>query len=198
MAGSEKTQENLEIFHAILDIYGDQCGKCITRSYWDEIKQNWIDIVTYPNSPFEDVTSYATIGLSDFSIGKKVGDIQLGIEIVGACNKKFDKFPNIMSTCAFNIIVEHSSCFPGCIYPDLIDMYMPESSMKHILFMQPFGWNKEFHTLEFPTKKVAWLLTIPISEAEYQYARKKGAEALEIFFEKKQIDIYDLNRKSVL
>ncbi len=197
MAGSTKTEENVKIFHSILTIFGDENKKCKVQTYWDEKKANWIDIVSCPDCPIENVISFATVALSDFSIGKKVDGIKLGVEIVGACDKKFDQFPNILSTCAFNIIVEHFSCFPGAIYPDVIEMYMPDSSMKHILFVPPFGWEQEFQTLSFPTKKVAWLLAVPISDVEYQFARKNGVDALETLLEEKQIDIYDLERNSV-
>ena len=198
MTQSRKTEENVKIFHTILDIFGDENEKCKVQTYWNETKEYWIDIVICADSPCENVISYGTIALSDFSIGKMVDDIPLGVEIVGACENRGDKFSNIISTCAGRIIQHHESCFPGAIYQDVIEMYLPTSTMKHVLFVSPFGWDKEFETLHFQTKKVAWLLAIPISEAERQYANVNGPEALEKLFEEKQINIYDLFRKSVL
>lgn len=198
MAGSKKTKDNLEIFHRAQEIFGPKEGKFTVQSYWDEKKENWVDIIQYPDSPYENVVSFSTIGLSDFSIGKKVNEIPLGVEILGASYQSFDMFPNIISTCAFNIIIDHYSCFPGCIYPHVVEIYAPKVDMKHILFVPPFGWEKEFHTLELSSKKVAWLLAIPISEAEYQYARQNGLTDLENRLEEKQVDTFDLKRKSVL
>ncbi len=197
MTKTRTTNENLSIYHVILHVFGGD-KECRVQTYWDETGKEYIDIVICPDSPFNHVCSYSTVALSDFSIGKRVDDINLGVEIVGACDMKFDQFPNIISTCAFNIILEHSSCFPGAIYPNIIDIYMPDSPMKHILFVPPFGWDKELETLDFLSKKVAWLLAVPISDPEYSYARKNGSEKLESLFEEKQIDIYDLNRASVL
>jgi hypothetical protein len=195
---SRKTEENIKIFHIICDVFGNENKKCKSRTYWDEKKENWINIVICPDSPFERVISYGTVALSEFSIGKDVDEIPLRTEIIGACYDKYDQFPNILSTCAFNIIVEHSSCIPGAIYPDVVNMYMPDSPMKHILFRPTFGWDKEFETLHFPDKIVAWLLAVPISDAEYHYARINGSEKLEAIFVEKQINIYDLERASIL
>ena len=39
---------------------------------------------------------------------------------------------------------------------------------------------------------------IPVSEKEYQYILKHGYDALEDLFEKEQIDVLDLERRSLL
>ena len=197
MNTSRKTSENRAIFQTILDVFGDAGERCTTQAYWDEPREHWIDIVTCPNSPVEGVRSHATIALSDFSIGKKVGNIPLGVEIVGACYDRYPDFAGILSSCAFNIIIEEAACFPGAVYTGMIEPYYPESLMKHILFVPSFGWRKEFQTLDFPTKKAAWLMAVPISEEEFQFAREKGVEALETLFEEKRIDVYDLERPSI-
>ena len=69
--------------------------------------------------------------------------------------------------------------------------------MQHILFIPPFLWEDKLTTLSFNDKKIAWLLVIPISEKELEYAKKHGTDALENLFEEYQIDIFDLKRKSV-
>ena len=45
---------------------------------------------------------------------------------------------------------------------------------------------------------VAWLMAVPISEKELKYAQRNGADALEAVFEKRQADIYDLYRESLV
>lgn len=187
--------ENRKIANIVLEVFG---GEPVVWSYTDENDRSKIDILSCKDRPYDFVTSYSTIGLSDYSIGLQVEQIPLGIEIVGACGSEFEQFPNIISTCALNIINSHFKCFPGAIFKSVVEMYFPSFTTKHILFVPPFGWDKEFQTLEFSTKKVAWLLAVPISDPEYSYAVKNGSEELEALFEEKQIDIYDLNRVSVL
>lgn len=69
--------------------------------------------------------------------------------------------------------------------------------MKHVLFVTPTLWG-ELKSKEFEEKKVVWLMLVPISENEYKFAEEKGSDALEDLFVEKQIDVYDLNRASVV
>jgi len=61
--------------------------------------------------------------------------------------------------------------------------------MEHVLFTSPFLW-EDLKTLDFPNKKVTWLLALPISEEEFLFAEKEGTEALEDLLEKKDIVIF--------
>ncbi|MBC2035444.1 suppressor of fused domain protein [Listeria booriae] len=47
-------------------------------------------------------------------------------------------------------------------------------------------------------KVITWLLLIPISKSELEYLSDNGIDALESLFEAGQIDIFDINRKSML
>lgn len=76
-------------------------------------------------------------------------------------------------------------------------MYYPDSEMEHVLFTSPFIWDK-LKTIDFPDKKVTWLLAGPISTKEFLFAEKEGLEALETLFEKEEIDIFNVGRNSIL
>lgn len=188
------TKENKIIARTILGIFG---GKPNVSRYWDDNYDSNIDILAALDRPFDSITSYSTIGLSDYSIGYSVEEKPLRVEIVGASASTFEFFPNILSTCAFNIINNQLPVSPGEIFSDVVKMYYPKSDMEHILFSSPFLW-EELETIDFPEKKVTWLLAVPISTKEYLYADKEGTEALEDLFEQKNIDIFDLNRNSII
>lgn len=147
--------------------------------------------------PYDGVTSYSTIGLSGHSIDQTVDNLPLRVEIVGACASGYECFPNILGSCAFNIINTKFTCYPGAIFQNVVKYYIPDSPMKHILFTPPFLWEDKLTTINFDDKKVAWLLAVPISDKEFEYAKKYGTDALENLFEEHQIDIFDLKRKSV-
>ncbi|GDY33845.1 suppressor of fused domain protein [Gandjariella thermophila] len=119
------------------------------------------------------------------------------VELVGACANNVDFFPNALSTAAFYVINDHLFCQPGTIFPRVIEMYDPDITMKHLMFVSPFIWGDAPHTLELPDKTVAWLLAVPIAEQERRYAETHGAEALEDLFEQAQIDIFDIDRDPV-
>lgn len=149
------------------------------------------------NRPYDGVTSYSTIGLSDFSIEYTVDETPLRLEIVGVSATEYEKYPNILATCAFCIINSKYLISHGKVFRDIIKMYYPNSEMKHMLFVSPFLW-EDLKTLDFSSKKVAWLLTIPISEKEFLFVQEKGTDSLEKLFEQEEIDIFDLERKSIM
>ncbi len=188
------TKENKIIARTALEAFG---GKPSVSKYWDENKVSNVDILAIKDRPCEGVTSYSTIGLSDYSIGYSVDEKPLRIEIVGASATIFEFSPNILSTCAFNIINTNLSISHGEIFKGVINVYYPDSEMEHVLFTSPFLWEK-LKSVDFPDKKVTWLLAVPISTKEFLFAEKEGTEALEDLFEKKNINIFDVRRNSIL
>lgn len=188
------SSENKMIAKSALLAFG---GKPSVSKYWDDTNVSNIDMLSTVNRPYDGVTSFSTIGLSDHSIDYSVDGKPLRLEIVGACASEFEHFPNILATCAFCVINTKYSISPRKVFRDIVKMYYPSSEMKHVLFVSPFLW-EDLKTLDFPDKKVAWLLAVPISENEYLFAQEKGTEALEDLFEQKEIDIFDIERKSIL
>jgi hypothetical protein len=144
------------------------------------------------------VSSYATIGTSDAPLFFRGKEYQVRAELVGACSSSFIEFPNVLATAAFNIIKSRWFCAPGVVFPDVFAMYRPESSMAHVLFVSPFLWEDGLQTVSLPDRKVAWLLAVPISEAERAFAVEHGPKRLEELFEQRQIDIFDPDRPSGL
>ncbi|WP_146551799.1 suppressor of fused domain protein [Rummeliibacillus sp. SL167] len=188
------SNENKIIAKTALHAFG---GKPSVSKYWDENNVSNIDMLTTVNRPFDGVSSYSTIGLSDHSIELTVDETPLRIEIVGASATDYEQFPNILASCAFCIINSKFSVSHGKVFRDIIKMYYPNTEMKHVLFVSPFLW-EDLKTLEFPNKKVTWLLAVPISENEYLFAQEKGTDSLEELFEQEEIDIFDLDRESIL
>lgn len=190
------SKENKTIAEMALGIFGGEPS--VIRGA-DEKGTSNIDILSCKDRPCKWVTSYSTLGLSDYSIGLKVDGVPLRVELVGACATQYDQFVNILGTCAFNIINSNFRCKPGIIYPNVVGMYLENQPMKHVLFTTAFVWEKKCETLEFkPMKIVTWLLIVPISDLENKYAEEHGSDSLEAVFEQKHIDIFDLKRASAL
>ncbi len=70
--------------------------------------------------------------------------------------------------------------------------------MKHIMFVPPYIWEDALKVRSFKTKKVAWLMALPISETEFKFAEANGSEALDDLLVENRIDIYDLERPAVI
>lgn len=167
--------------------------------YYDNDRKSSIDIAISENGVYKGVTSYSTIGLSDYNIGFKYKkNIPLRVEFLGVCTNEIDYFANIMATCAFNIINSKFKCYPGVVFKNVIYMYNKNLNVKHILFCPPYLWNHKFKNVYFEIKTVAWLMMIPISDKELIYLNDNGADALEDLFKKKDVDISDLERESLL
>ncbi|WP_152657041.1 suppressor of fused domain protein [Oceanobacillus sp. CFH 90083] len=188
------SSENKIIAKSALQAFG---GKPQVSKYWDEGNVSNIDMLSTADRPYEGITSYSTIGLSDYSIEYTVDGTPLRIEIVGTSASEYKHFPNVLATCAFCVINSNFLVSHGKVLRDMLKMYYPNSEMKHVLFVSPFLW-EDLKTLDFLNKKVAWLLAVPISENEYIFAQEKGTDSLEELFEEKEIDIFDLERKSIL
>ncbi|WP_066064283.1 suppressor of fused domain protein [Neobacillus soli] len=185
------SEENKYLAKAALNSFE---GKPSAFKYWDDNNKSSVDILSCDDNNEHGVLSFSTIGLSDFSIGYEENKVPIRVELVGASD--FDCFPNVLATCAFNIINSKFDCSFGSIFKDVVKMYLPESPMKHILFLSPILWKDKLKTIKFEKKQVAWLMAIPISEEEMNYADKNGVKALEELFEENQINVFDLERRS--
>lgn len=192
---AEISEDNKVIARAALAALG---GKPNIAAYWDEDGRHSVDLLACKDQPQKGVTSYSTIGLSSFPIKRDGVEIDLRVEFVGACSSSVSEFGNIVATAAFCVINSKWSCAPGVIFPDVVGMYNCSRTLKHLLLVSPFLWGNKLEALELSSKSVVWLLLIPISEAELQYAQAEGSSMLEGLFEEHQIDIFNINRSSIV
>ena len=166
--------------------------------YWDESEKNSVYILAAADRPQKGVTSYATIGLSDHPLMFKGREFGTRVELVGACGSAFAGFANILSTAAFFVINSCWFCAPGVIFPDIASMHKASDTLSDIYFAHPFLWDERLKSAVIGSRQVAWLLAVPISKEETAFAQRHGPDRLEALFEEKNIDIYDMNRASVV
>jgi hypothetical protein len=143
---------------------------------------------------------YSSIGISDHPnlIEMKRGEKDnISIELLITGYKDFDKVPNILSTCGFYIIKDKWTCQPYDVFKNIVELHYPQKEVKHIMFLPPFLWEDKLASLELVNKTVHFLLCVPITEAELAFKIQNGTAALEELFEKQEINIFDLDRKSV-
>ena len=79
----------------------------------------------------------------------------------------------------------------------MVGSYFKEGALKHVLFVSPFLWDG-LQAVDLQEKKVSFLQVVPISEPEMRFVEKNGPDALEDRFEKEQIDVFHLERASVV
>ncbi|TZG00039.1 suppressor of fused domain protein (plasmid) [Chryseobacterium panacisoli] len=169
--------------------------------HWDELNINFIDIFECDDQIYPNIKIFGTIGVSDHPNRIEMNDGNLKnipIELLICGYKEFDMLSDILTIAGFFITKKGWECQPGSVFMRIVDMYYEDSEMRHIIFVSPFLWQGKLKPLDLSTKTVHWLLCIPISDNELEYRMKNGASALEDIFQEKDIDIFDINRKSVI
>lgn len=163
----------------------------------DDEGRSQIFVLEAENSPRKGVRAFSTIGLSDVPLyldGKEFG---ARVELVGACGISFNGFAEALSTAAFCVMNSRWFCAPGIIFPGVIEMHGISATMSDIYFARPFLWDG-LQTVNVDGQDVAWLLAVPVSKAETEFARVHGPDKLESLFAEANVDIFDMNRDSVV
>ncbi|TZF99409.1 suppressor of fused domain protein (plasmid) [Chryseobacterium panacisoli] len=194
----QASEENKKLSNYITNIVG--INKMIDRHY-DKDEKNFFDIFTCDDPLYPRIKIYGTIGLSDYPNKIEMDDNRfknIPIELLIAGYREFKMLDNILSTSGFYIINNGWECQPGSVFMRIVEMYFETSEMKHIMFISPFLWEDKLQPLKLDTKTVHWLLCIPISDEELEYKMENGTSALEDIFQEKDIDIFDINRKSAI
>ncbi|RZS37448.1 suppressor of fused protein SUFU [Herbihabitans rhizosphaerae] len=166
--------------------------------YWDDNRNSSVHVLSAADRPTDGVTSYGTVGLSNHPMLVDGEEFHARVEVLGACASDIEYFGNVMSTAAFNVINSGASVLPGAVHAGAIAMYDENVTMKHLLFAPTFIWGDEPHTMYLRDKTVAFLFAVPISDAELEYAEENGTEQLEDMFEQNEIDVFDIDRPSVV
>ena len=184
----EPTKFQIELYKKLFPVLGTT-PKIV--KYGDEKSTSEIRILSCPDPVDEGVIFYSTIGLSEIA----KGDVT---EILFTGYAKYDKAANILSTTAFFIINNDWKAADGVVFETLIEMYYPGKEMKHLYFTMPYLWENKLEGLSIDNKIINFLLAIAISDKELAYKNKYGSQKLEDLFQEREVDIFDLDRKSVV
>lgn len=166
--------------------------------YWDDDHRSSVHVLDTKDCPQPGVTSYSTVGLSEHPLFFHDKEYKTRVELVGACGSNFQKFGNILATSAFCVINSRWFCAPGMIFPGIMEMHQASVTMSDVYFASPFLWDDRLKSIKSGNHNIAWLLVVPISRKESLFAQEFGPEKLESLFIEKDIDIFNLNRPSVI
>ncbi|HSD82690.1 MAG TPA: suppressor of fused domain protein [Anaerolineae bacterium] len=187
--------EDKAIATRVREVFG---GTAEVHRYWDEGNEFHVDILHSANSPWPGVTSYSTLGLSNWPLFQDDKEFKVRLELVGACTSNAPTLGNVLATCAFYIIKERWFCAPGVIFRDMLTINDVPCTTPHLLFVPPFLWDEKLNTtFQLANRLVTWLLAVPITEAEAVFGATEGSDKLENLLQEKDVAIFDLQRKSV-
>jgi hypothetical protein len=182
----------------ILETLTDVIGEVKTTRHLHEHDGRRMDIVMSENSPRAGVNSYSTIGLSVIPIGYLSGSVYLGAEIVSAAGAELVNYMDVLAACVDDILHSKFRLFPGAVYKNAFNGTYPDLCVKHLIFDTPQGWEKDLLTLGLGTRQAAWIMAVPVTEAELRLYSDSESGELQEQFEARHVDLYDLNRSSVV
>ena len=168
------------------------------RNYFNDSREISVDIISVAGAPDVDISSYGTIGLSDYPMFWDGKEFPTRLELCGAALSSFSIFPNILAEAAFTIIKSRGVWRPGSFLRDLVMNYAPDCNFRSLYFTSPFFWERDLHELVLNEKVVNWLMCFPISEAELAYLEKYGVDKFESLLEEAGADVFDTSRESCL
>ncbi|WP_422773617.1 suppressor of fused domain protein [Plantactinospora sp. WMMC1484] len=186
---------NKAIARTVAAVFG---GSPRVVEYLDADGASRVAVLHSTDHPWPGVTAYCTIGLSDLALPREVSP-PLGVELLAACDSALHpRFAEALSTAAFFWINDGWEPEPGACFREVLRMHLPDTRFPHFFLTDPYLWEGEFRSTAVGDKTVAWLLAVPVSEAEADHAEQHGPDALEELFERHEIDITDPERASVV
>lgn len=193
-----------------LNIYEQTMINCLKETlggeqkaffYADESEENRIDILFAKGSPANKYITASTLGLVNRATGyedKETGK-EIRAEIIMSGPMGTDLTGRILATLGKGIIDTNVRYGYGTVFKDIINLYYPESEMKHVfLMLPPPKWQKEFTVTECEGCLITFLYALPVSDEEMNYMDEKGIVALQDLFVEKNINMFDPERKSVI
>jgi hypothetical protein len=170
---------------------------CRVIGYLDRDEKSEISVLHSTGTPEEGLISYCTIGLSNYPDDSFAVDPPLGVEILAVSN--LPDFGEVVSTAAFCVINSGYLVQPGAVFPGVVKLHHPETTVPNLMFVHPYLWDDEdLASRVYGAKTVAWLQAVPISDAETEHRLEHGAESLSTLFEERGPDFIDLRRASIV
>jgi hypothetical protein len=173
------------------DALGDSGGVSV-HAYHNEDESLRVDIFCAVDAPQVGVSTYATLGVSNYG-NKLADDTEAGTELIAVAASGSDLPARTLATLSFDHFRPGITLRPGLIIPKAISRNNAHASLPHALLTDPFLWD-DLQQVEIRGMFIFPLLAVPVSETEFRFAEKHGADALEALFERVQIDVFDWDR----
>lgn len=156
-----------------------------------------VAVVPFGDCPARGLTSWATVGASEFETPYSTPEGRaIRVEFVAAVDGKLVRFGEAVASCAFEVSPQ-TKVQPGTVYRDAVGRVYSPVSTPHLFSVSPFVWDAGVESYSDDDVYVTWLQLVPITDAEAEFAKTHGAEALEDAFMRGQPDLYSVTRESV-
>lgn len=187
------SQDNKAIAKIAAAGFGGRWG---VSAYGDAGDTSTLDVLHSRETPEQGLASFCTIGLSDTSLSEGRLQLPLGVELVGTSNH--DDFAEVLATAGFFVLKDGWIPKPDTVFEEIVSEHFEGVTTPHLLLVPPYLWPDLPSSRELTTKTVAFVMVVPITEAESAYFSECGADALGRALEESDPDIVDLWRASVV
>jgi hypothetical protein len=165
----------------------------VTR-HADESESTFLDVFSSRTSPGVVV---ATIGVMEVNLSSHACS-PLFSEIIMDSRDYNMHVANLAATLGFYVVKDGWCPSPGTVFENMIEMYLPELTVKHIMFVPPFQWKSGMSEVDLGSKTIYPVLGVPISDREYQFVEEHGSESLEDLWEEANCDVLDWFREGIV
>jgi hypothetical protein len=170
-------------------------GDVAVHAYYNEDETLRVDIFSAVDSPQPGVTTFATLGLSDYR-NELADGTNVPTELIAVAASGSDLPARTLATMSFDHATPGIALRPGVVVQGAISRNDPDAPLPHALLTSPFLWD-DLQRVEVGDALVFPLLAVPVTNTEWRFAEIHGSEALESLFEDDQIDIFDWGRPPI-
>ncbi|MBE7450609.1 MAG: suppressor of fused domain protein [Kofleriaceae bacterium] len=155
-----------------------------------------IEVARFAGAPAPGLITYASIGLSNVAWP----DARPRLEVLLACAHDTAAAPQIVANAVFHVMDSGFYPAPGAMVRDLVGVIGARElseRLPHAYFTVPRRWGLRLPLDEGPPA-ITLTTVVPVSEAEYQYWKAHGDQALEDRFAAAGMEPADLRRPSAI
>lgn len=196
-----------DVEKAVLDYEQERLGRFTqVVAHHNADESLTIPVALAPDSPERGLSTYATIGLSQYDNSLVAEDgTPIRVELPTSGREEYPFLGSGLANAALNIASGQYQAKPGLVFPGVFDGYSTELTAPHGLLWYPFPWGDRFDGLDRDGLSIEWLLVIAITQREFDFIAEngpgfsgEGVEKLIDAFERRGTDIYDLTRASAV
>lgn len=160
-----------------------------------------ITIISYKNGLEKGITAHSTLGVCLYQEPSLEQGENVAVELIGVEHEDSDIVRGILAYCAY-AVMDGMPIQPFSCWSDLLPLYIPESKLKHVLFLPAYLWGDKLLMSKSKNITVLYLLVCPLSDGEADFLYKHhdnsvGAEKLIEDIEKQEAYIFDFNREPI-
>ncbi|GAB3992564.1 hypothetical protein GCM10029992_02020 [Glycomyces albus] len=117
------------------------------------------------------------------------------LELCGAVDEEYDRFGEVIAAASARVL-GGEFVFPDRAMQGLVAAVYPDSSVPHVVFMEPFLWDESLTDFNASGRRVLWLQAVPITEAELQFGLANSMDAMTDLLVERGVEPTDLSRTS--